>query len=132
MSAASAASLLDQVFSSVGKDSPFPMITVDQALQIVLDHAPAPRSGAQSESELVSITDAVGLVSAETLFSPHALPPFHASILDGFAISVQHDDDNNNNNSPPGKKKKKPRQTTRPTLGLNNVASVGVADPRNW
>ena len=61
-------------------ESPYPMITVEAALAIVLAHTePLP---AQS----VKLAAALGLVLAEAVVTQTALPPFPASTKDGYAV----------------------------------------------
>ena len=60
-----------------GRQSPFPLITVDEAQRMVLNHCSV------LGTEQVSFTDALGRVLAEDVFANDALPPFPASIKDG-------------------------------------------------
>lgn len=62
------------------RESPYPMVSVEQALAIILSHvAPLPVSA-------VSLRDALGLVLAEAIRAPADQPPFPAAIVDGFAL----------------------------------------------
>ena len=65
-----------------GRDrkSPFPMISVEQAQQTVLSHC--------STIGIVKMkfSDALGYVLAEDIFAKDPLPPFPASIKDGYAV----------------------------------------------
>ncbi len=56
------------------------MITVDEALKIVLDNV-APRG-----IERASIVDAIGRVLAEEIHSPRDIPGFDNSAMDGYAV----------------------------------------------
>jgi molybdopterin molybdotransferase len=55
------------------------MITFEEALQIVLNNAYSPAN------ETVSITESLGRVLAEDVFSDINMPPFNRSAVDGFA-----------------------------------------------
>jgi molybdopterin molybdotransferase len=56
------------------------MVTVDEALEIVLKHTP--RLGAED----VALTDAVGRVLAEDIKADADMPPFDRSAMDGYAV----------------------------------------------
>jgi len=58
------------------------MIAVDEALGIVSEHA------LRLDEEVVSLSNAIGLVLNEDLSSDLDIPPFTKSMMDGFAISV--------------------------------------------
>jgi molybdopterin molybdotransferase len=56
------------------------MITVDEALKLVLETAQSPGN------EVVKLSDAVGRVLAEEVFSDRPMPPFDRVTMDGIAI----------------------------------------------
>ncbi len=56
------------------------MITVREAVDIVLNHTN------RKAPEKVSIADAVGRVLAEDVISDMDMPPFHRSMMDGYAV----------------------------------------------
>ncbi len=61
-------------------ESPYEMLPVDDALEIVLAHAePLP-------AETISIHDALGMILAEDAVASTPLPPFPASVKDGYAV----------------------------------------------
>jgi molybdenum cofactor synthesis domain-containing protein len=60
--------------------STYPMVTVDQAVAVVLAETPV------LGTEEVSLERALGRVLAETVGAADDLPPFHASAVDGYAI----------------------------------------------
>ncbi|KAK6192731.1 hypothetical protein SNE40_004155 [Patella caerulea] len=62
------------------RESPYPIITVDEALKIVLEHAET------QKVEEVDFRKALGRYLAEDIFAKDALPPFPASIKDGYAV----------------------------------------------
>lgn len=64
------------------RESPYPMIAVDQALALILAHA------APQPAEAIPLAEALGLVLAEDVVAGEALPPFPASVVDGFALRV--------------------------------------------
>ena len=66
----------------VGVESPFPMVTVDEALQIITDVSPRTLG-----TETVELSIALNAVAAADVVCPHDLPQFHATIVDGFAIA---------------------------------------------
>ena len=65
---------------SAVSESNYPMLAVADALEIVLAQAQplAPVS--------VNLADATGLVLAKTVIASDPLPPFPASVKDGFAV----------------------------------------------
>lgn len=63
------------------RESPHPMISVQQALDTVLGNVDAARA-----LDEVNIWDSFGRVLTETVQSPCDLPPFRASIKDGYAV----------------------------------------------
>ncbi|KAJ8308026.1 hypothetical protein KUTeg_012900 [Tegillarca granosa] len=62
------------------RESPYPLITVDEALKIVLDHAN------QLGTEQVNFRKSLGRFLAEDVYAHDPLPPFPASIKDGYAV----------------------------------------------
>lgn len=63
--------------------SPFPMLSVDEALQLIADHTPPLRNMvARVDSTLI------GKVLAEDVKAEEAVPAFRASIVDGYALIV--------------------------------------------
>jgi gephyrin len=60
------------------------MLQVEEALAAVLSAAAA--SAAARAAEAVPLHDALGLVLAEDVRAPDPLPPFRASIKDGYAV----------------------------------------------
>lgn len=62
------------------KSSPWPMISVDEALKIVLDKI-APLPVVQ-----IPVSESLGHVIAEDVRAKDPLPPFRASIKDGYAV----------------------------------------------
>ena len=57
------------------------MIPVDQAVGIILDH-----THPNDPVEVDRLEDALGCVVAESVCARQALPPFPASIKDGYAV----------------------------------------------
>ena len=62
------------------RKSPFPMITVEEAQKIVLSHSTI------LGTKQIRFTEALGYVLAEDIFAKDSLPPFPASIKDGYAV----------------------------------------------
>ena len=62
------------------RKSPFPMITVEEAQKIVLSHC------STLGVKRIRFTEALGYVLAEDIFAKDPLPPFPASIKDGYAV----------------------------------------------
>src|SRR5438874_1861283 len=60
--------------------STYPMVTVDQAMAVVLAETPV------LGTEEVDLERALGRVLAETVGAADDLPPFHASAVDGYAV----------------------------------------------
>lgn len=58
------------------------MLSVADALNLVLAESP------QGREETVPLTKSLGRVLADDLLTPHDSPPFHKSLMDGFAIST--------------------------------------------
>ncbi|XP_041352423.1 gephyrin-like isoform X2 [Gigantopelta aegis] len=68
------------------RESPYPIISVEEALNIVLDSAPV------LDIEQVTLKDCLGRNLAEDVFAKDALPPFPASIKDGYAVIASDGD----------------------------------------
>ncbi|KAJ9578244.1 hypothetical protein L9F63_005543 [Diploptera punctata] len=62
------------------RESPYPLISVESAQKTVLDHAFV------LGTEKLVFSDTLGRVLAEEVFSQDPLPPFPASIKDGYAV----------------------------------------------
>ncbi|RKU49000.1 hypothetical protein DL546_009655 [Coniochaeta pulveracea] len=70
------------------RSSPYPMLSVDDALKLVQEHTPA--------SEVVTSkvdSTLVGSVLAEDVLAKENVPAFRASIVDGYAVVVPKDGD---------------------------------------
>ena len=68
------------------RESPYPMVSVDDALSLIQQHTPSP--------EIVSAPvdhTLVGAVLAEDVSAPENVPAFRASIVDGYAVVVPKD-----------------------------------------
>lgn len=67
--------------------STYKLIPVDEALQTIIDHIQTSfHNNVGQHSSSVAVTDAMGLIIAEDILSSENVPPFRASIMDGFAI----------------------------------------------
>ncbi|KAM7217070.1 hypothetical protein V8F06_007585 [Rhypophila decipiens] len=70
------------------RESPFPMLPVDDALEQIKQHTPEPQiTLAKVDSSLV------GAVLAEDILARENVPAFRASIVDGYAVVVPNDGD---------------------------------------
>ncbi|EHK20293.1 uncharacterized protein TRIVIDRAFT_58736 [Trichoderma virens Gv29-8] len=68
------------------RESPYPMVSVDDALALISEHTPEP------QTESVKVDDKiVGLVLAEDVKAKEDVPAFRASIVDGYAVVVPKD-----------------------------------------
>ena len=65
------------------RKSPYPMISVADAQNIVMEFA------FRKNAESLSLADALGFVLAVDVASPYFLPPFPASIKDGYAVVAE-------------------------------------------
>ena len=68
------------------RESPYPMLSIDEALQKIQEHTPA--------SEIITSkvdTSLVGRVLAEDVSARENVPGFRASIVDGYAVVVPKD-----------------------------------------
>lgn len=63
--------------------SPYPMVSVDEALQQISQHTPDP-----TVVEVPVSTALVGSVIAEDVYSQESVPAYRASIVDGYAVIV--------------------------------------------
>lgn len=64
------------------RESPFSMISVEKAVKIIRDSAKT----SESEFEIVNLNDALDRIIIEDIYSDYDLPPFRASIKDGYAV----------------------------------------------
>ncbi|KAL2823714.1 hypothetical protein BDW59DRAFT_163081 [Aspergillus cavernicola] len=63
------------------RESPYPMLSVDEALKLISTHTPDP--------EIVEVPvniDLVGYIVAEDVYAAEAVPAYLASIVDGYAV----------------------------------------------
>jgi gephyrin len=65
------------------RKSPYPMLSVDEALELISKHTPAPQVVTLPVNEAI-----VGHVLAESVSAPESVPAFRASIVDGYAIKI--------------------------------------------
>jgi gephyrin len=63
------------------RKSPYPMLSVDQALKLIVDNTPAPKV-----VQMPFNTGVVGHVLAEDIKALESVPAFRASIVDGYAV----------------------------------------------
>lgn len=63
------------------RESPYPMLSVDNALKQIAEHTPEPTCTIANVSESI-----VGSVLAEDITAKESVPAFRASIVDGYAI----------------------------------------------
>ncbi|PWY89048.1 hypothetical protein BO70DRAFT_359364 [Aspergillus heteromorphus CBS 117.55] len=63
------------------RESPYPMLSVDEALQLISQHTPDP-----AIIEVPVTTALVGSVIAEDVYAGEAVPAYRASIVDGYAV----------------------------------------------
>lgn len=66
------------------RESPFPMLPVDTALDLIAKHTPAPE-----EPVILPLSSPLlaGSVIAEDVYSPDNVPNYRASIVDGYAVA---------------------------------------------
>ncbi|KAI4277347.1 MAG: hypothetical protein LQ337_001838 [Flavoplaca oasis] len=77
------------------RESPYPKISVEDALQLILEHTPTPQYiQAPVNSSLV------GCVLAEDVQAEEPVPAFRASIMDGYAVVVTQDNRNSKGTFP--------------------------------
>lgn len=67
------------------RESPYPMLSVDEAVKLVIDNTPAPTS-----VQIPINGSLVGHVLAEDIQAEEAVPAYRASIVDGYALNL-HD-----------------------------------------
>ncbi|GAB1866256.1 Gephyrin [Camponotus japonicus] len=63
------------------RESPFPMISVKEAVEMIRRSVEKER-----EVEIINANDAYGRILSEDIYSNYHLPPFRASIKDGYAV----------------------------------------------
>ena len=63
------------------RESPYPMLAVDEALKLIAEHTPDPQALKAPVDQSI-----VGLVLAEDVTARESVPAFRASIVDGYAI----------------------------------------------
>ncbi|RAH79490.1 hypothetical protein BO86DRAFT_411618 [Aspergillus japonicus CBS 114.51] len=63
------------------RSSPYPMLSVDEALKLISEHTPEP-----TIIEVPVTTALVGSVIAEDVYAAEAVPAYRASIVDGYAV----------------------------------------------
>ncbi|GLA45164.1 hypothetical protein CBS147343_5716 [Aspergillus niger] len=63
------------------RESPYPMLSVDEALKLISQHTPEP-----TIVEAPVTTALVGSVIAEDVYAKEAVPAYRASIVDGYAV----------------------------------------------
>lgn len=66
------------------RESPFPMISLEQSREILKTSVDG-----ETRTVRVNIWDSFGRVLAETVCSPCDLPPFRASTKDGYAVIAE-------------------------------------------
>ncbi len=62
------------------RESPYPMISVETAIETILQQV------RPLEPVTISFADALGLVLSEDIYTSEAVPPFAASAVDGYAV----------------------------------------------
>ena len=68
------------------RSSPYPMLSVDDALKLVKEHTPVPQAvTAKIDGNIV------GSVLAENVTATEAVPAYRASIVDGYAVIASED-----------------------------------------
>ena len=68
------------------RSSPYPMLTVSNAVSVILKESPSPHATTESLAQ-----DLVGSVCAEDIHAKEAVPAYRASIVDGYAVIVPTD-----------------------------------------
>lgn len=76
----------DSVVARRPRTSEYPTISVDDAVNIVLTEA------SECDTELVSLTECLHRILAEDVFAAEPLPPFPASVKDGYAVIASDGD----------------------------------------
>ena len=65
------------------RESPFPLLSVEEALKLVIEHTPTPQTVVHAVNPSIA-----GFVLAEDVTATEAVPAFRASIVDGYAITL--------------------------------------------
>ena len=65
------------------RESPYPMLSVEEATRLILEQTPKPRT-----FDVPVDTSLVGYILAEDVEAKEAVPAFRASIVDGYAVIV--------------------------------------------
>lgn len=65
------------------RSSPYPMLSVDEALKLISQHTPEP-----VVIEVPVTSSLVGYVVAEDVYAGEAVPAYRASIVDGYAVTA--------------------------------------------
>ena len=65
------------------RESPYPTLSVDEALKVIFDNVPAPEKVLMATNNSI-----VGNVLAEDVKANEAVPAFRASIVDGYAVII--------------------------------------------
>ena len=68
------------------RESPYPMLSVEDAVKIIIDHSPSPKP-----VKMLVHDSLVGHVLAEDVQAREAVPAYRASIVDGYAVIVSQD-----------------------------------------
>ena len=71
------------------RESPYPKMSMDEAIKLVLDHSPSPKPTKAAVNGNI-----VGYVLAEDVQADDSVPAFRASIVDGYAIIAADDASN--------------------------------------
>ena len=71
------------------RESPYPKISVEDALQLILENTPTPQC-----IQVPVNSNLVGCVLAEDVQAEEPVPAFRASIMDGYAVVVAQDNTN--------------------------------------
>ena len=70
------------------RESPYPTVSVDDALKIIFDKVPAPEKVLMATNPSI-----IGHVLAEDVKANEAVPAFRASIVDGYAVVIPESED---------------------------------------
>ena len=68
------------------RESPYPMLSVDDALRLIAEHSPSPGSTTRKVDETI-----IGYVLSEDVSARENVPAFRASIVDGYAVVAPSD-----------------------------------------
>ena len=68
------------------RESPYPMLSVDDAVELIIKKSPSPQPIRMPVSQSL-----IGHVLAEDIRSPENVPAYRASIVDGYAVIVSED-----------------------------------------